>query len=45
MRLILLDLMVASYVVLGAYDLAHHHLKQGVAALLLGVVNALLLGG
>jgi hypothetical protein len=45
MRPFMLGLMVGSYVGLGLYDLATHNPKQGAAALLLGVVNALLLGG
>ena len=43
MRPFLLGVMIGSYVALGVYDLATHHLKQGAAALLLAVVNVLLL--
>jgi hypothetical protein len=41
-RVVLLSI-VLGFFVLGSMDLGHHHWRDGVASILLGIVNGLLL--
>ena len=43
MRQLILKLIVAGFIVLGAIDLSKGNIKTGIATILLGIVNGLLI--